>query len=708
MATDAKGELPFKLNDADLLHFDSYVNGEFVPSKAGARFDITDPGSGKVWGSCPDCTTDDVEPAVQAAYAAFQSWSKTTPRHRAQRLLAWHQAIVAAKEDLARILVHETGKPYAEAIGEIDYATTFTWWFVGEAERGHGSTLNSAIGGRRALVIKQPIGVAAALVPWNFPIALAVRKAAAALAAGCTMIVKTSPETPLTAVALAHLALKAGIPKGALNVLTTSLDNTPSVAEALCLHPLIKKVSFTGSTRVGKIISGLCARNLKKTTLELGGNCPFIVFDDANIKQTMPQLMALKWRHAGQACITSNRVYVQSGIYDKFVEELVSQTKAIRLGHGMDEGVTMGALTTPRNLSKAEELYEDAVAKGAKTVLGNGKREDRGGYFMSPTIVTGATDEMLMTHEEIFAPVLGVYRFETEEEVTRRANDTPLGLSSYVFTKNVDRLWRMFENLEAGMIGLVSVPRARAERNGRVADFFDLRRTRETAPRPSRRSEASRTAGTARRAARTMRWTSTSSPRRALWRSRTTFRLSTVMHSSVKLWAHKQVVQMRVRSPMILWNTVSSTSSPQLELSRSPSGPHATKDSLAITSNLFRCLLKACPPRTLPALGPLDGRTKTLPSSPSHSPCCLARNPSPRDSPRDAFPQSVGALASHHDPGESGAEVQLSPPPLRGAVSPASHHPEAPSAPSPPPLTTLAAHDAGMIIVEACIRVSHI
>jgi succinate-semialdehyde dehydrogenase / glutarate-semialdehyde dehydrogenase len=263
------------------------------------------------------------------------------------------------------------------------------------------------------------------------------------------MVIKTSPETPLSAVSLAILAGRAGIPPGVLNVLTTSLENTPAVAEELCLHPLVRKVSFTGSTKIGKLIEGLCARNLKKSTLELGDNCPFIVFDDEDQAQALAQLMALKWRHAGQACISSSRVFVQSGIHDAFVEELVSQTKNLKLGHGMDQDVTLGALTTTRNLGKAEDLYQDAVAKGAKTVLGTGKREDGDGYFMSPTILTGVTDDILLAHEEVFAPVLGVYRFETEEEATKRANDTTLGLASYVFPRTLIgcgeclRIWRL-------------------------------------------------------------------------------------------------------------------------------------------------------------------------------------------------------------------------------------------------------------------------
>ncbi|KAH8647808.1 aldehyde dehydrogenase domain-containing protein [Xylariales sp. PMI_506] len=456
MSDTSRPVLPFELSDSELLKFACYVNGSWTPAQRGGTFEVQDPGSGKVWATCPDCTAEDVEPAVRSSYDAFQIYSKYTPRRRAQLISAWHQLIVAARDDLARILVHETGKPLAEACGELDYATSFTWWFAGEADRIQGSTITSAIPGRRSVVIKQPIGIAAALVPWNFPVALVLRKASAALAAGCTMVVKTSPETPLTALCLANLAVRAGFPPGALNVLTTSLENTPSVAEALCLNPLVKKVTFTGSTRVGKIISNLCSKNLKKHTLELGGNCPFIVFDDASLDQAVDQLMSLKWRHAGQACITANRVFVQKGIHDSFVEQLIEKTKLLKLGHGMTPGVTLGPVTAERSLDKAESLFQNATANGAAVVLGTGQRDTSqgGGYFMAPTILTGMTDSMNMGCEEIFAPILGVYAFETEEEVLRRANDTPMGLASYCFTKDVDRLWRMLENLDAGMIGL--------------------------------------------------------------------------------------------------------------------------------------------------------------------------------------------------------------------------------------------------------------
>ncbi|KAK7732538.1 hypothetical protein SLS53_008424 [Cytospora paraplurivora] len=461
-------DLPFQLDDKTLFSNNCYIHGQWVSAKSNKRFDVEDPGTGKSWASCADSQAEDVDGAVQSAQSAFEIYSKFTPRRRAELLMKWYTLIVAARDDLARILVHETGKPLAEAYGELDYSTGFIWWFSGEADRIQGSVYQApSTPGRRILVIKQPIGVAAALCPWNFPVAMVLRKAGAALAAGCTMVVKPSPETPVTTLCLAGLASRAGFPPGVLNVLTTSLEGTPAVAEALCLHPLVKKVTFTGSTRVGKIISGWCARNLKKMTLELGGNCPFIVFDDADLEQALGQLMALKWRHAGQACISANRVFVQSGIHDRFVEALASKTKQLKVGHGLESSTTMGPVTTPRGLDKAEHLHQDAVAKGAKVVIGTGKREGGNdgatGYFMKPTILTGVSDNMELAREEMFAPVLGIFKFDAEDEAVKRANDTSMGLASYVFTKDVDRLWRMFEKLEAGMIGLNTGNQSAAE-----------------------------------------------------------------------------------------------------------------------------------------------------------------------------------------------------------------------------------------------------
>ncbi|KAF7912592.1 uncharacterized protein EAF01_001613 [Botrytis porri] len=429
----SSNKLPFDLKNTSLFHDKSYVNGEWVEAKSGKRFDVLDPGTGQVWASAPDNDASDVDAAVQAAHTAFQSFKKVNPRTRAQWLLKWDSLIKENKEDLAKIVTYETGKPIAESLGEIDYALGFTWWFAGEAERISGTIQTPAAPGRRVFTIKQPVGVAAALVPWNFPIAMILRKAGAAFAAGCCMVAKPSPETPLSVLSLAFLAEQAGFPKGVFSVLTTSLDNTPPLSEALCRHPLIKKVTFTGSTRVGKLVAKLCSDGLKKVTLELGGNCPFLIFDDADLNQAADALMALKWRHAGQACITANRVYI---------------------GHGAKEGTTIGPLTTPRSIDKAENQVEDAKKHGGKVVLGGSKVKDTTGYFFEPTIILGAKKEMLITEEETFAPVLALYSFDTEDEAVEAANNTSMGLASYFFTKNIDRTWRLLEDLEAGMIGM--------------------------------------------------------------------------------------------------------------------------------------------------------------------------------------------------------------------------------------------------------------
>ncbi|PSS07139.1 hypothetical protein M430DRAFT_45953 [Amorphotheca resinae ATCC 22711] len=447
-------KLPFQLKNPGLFKDKSYVDGEWVEARSGKRFDVIDPGSGQVWASAPDNDASDVDHAVLSAHSAFQHYKKVTPRTRAQWLLKWDALIRENKEDLAHIVTYETGKPLAEARAELDYALGFTWWFAGEAERIVGTVQQPSAAGRRVFTVKQPIGVAAALVPWNFPVAMVLRKAGAALAAGCCMIVKPSPETPLSVLAVAELATQAGIPKGVFSVLTTSLENTPPLSEALCRHPLIKKVTFTGSTRVGKLVAKLCSDGLKKVTLELGGNCPFLIFDDADLNQAADALMALKWRHAGQACITANRVYVQSSIYDQFALLLKEKTSKLVVGHGADQNTTMGPVTTPQGITKALNQVEDARKHGGQIVLGGGKVPGKTGYFFEPTIIVGAKKEMLITQEETFAPVLALYSFDTEEEAVEAANNTSMGLASYYFTKNIDRSWRLLENLEAGMIGM--------------------------------------------------------------------------------------------------------------------------------------------------------------------------------------------------------------------------------------------------------------
>ncbi|KAF5982081.1 succinate-semialdehyde dehydrogenase [Fusarium coicis] len=393
--TSAVQERPFGLSSPDLLHEASYVHGGWIQAASGKTFVINDP--------------------------------------------EWHRLIGKSKEDLAKLVTYETGKPLAEARGEIDCSPGFAWWFAGEAERIQGTIGASSDAGRRVLTIKQPIGVAVALVPWNFPIAMIMRKASAAFAAGCSMIVKPSPETPLSCLALADLATRAGFPAGTFNVLTTSLENTPGLSEALCTHPLVAKVTFTGSTRVGKIVAGLCAQGLKKCTLELGGNCPVIVFDDADIGQAIGQIMALRWRNAGQACITANRVYVQAGIYEKFASAFSEKTSKFKTGHGADAANNFGAVTTLAGLEKAASHVKNALENGAKLRSGSGR----------PLVLSSSNGQ-----RRIFGPVCGLFKFETEEQVVKWANDTSLGLESYVFTKNSDRLWRLFENLEAGMIGL--------------------------------------------------------------------------------------------------------------------------------------------------------------------------------------------------------------------------------------------------------------
>lgn len=416
--------------------------------------DDVDPGTDQAWASCPANSADDVPAAVEAAQEAFEQFRKVNPRQRAKWLLKWHDLTTQAKDDLAKIVTHETGKPLAEAYGEIDYSLGFLWWFAGEAERIQGTVSTAAAPNRRLFTIKQPIGVAAALVPWNFPVAMVLRKAGAALAAGCTMVVKPSPETPISALVLAELARRAGFPTGVFNVLTTDLENTPPLSEALCTHPLVKKVTFTGSTRVGKLVAAHCARGLKKVTLELGGNCPFIVFDDANLDQALEQLMTLKWRHAGQACITANRIYVQAGVYDRFAALLKERTAALVVGHGSAAGTTMGPLTTPRSIDKAIAQVQDARQRGADVILGGNPLTSQPGYFFEPTILSGMTDEMQISHEESFAPIAALYRFDTEDQAVQWANATSMGLASYAFTKNIDRMWRLLENLEAGMIGM--------------------------------------------------------------------------------------------------------------------------------------------------------------------------------------------------------------------------------------------------------------
>ncbi|KAJ5287585.1 hypothetical protein N7478_003271 [Penicillium angulare] len=448
-------EVPFQLEDPTLLKQQSFVNGQWFEAASGARFDVIDPGTGSPFASCPANDAEDVNYVVQTSQDAFKRYCCTTPRRRAHMILRWHELITAAKRDIATIFTYETGKPRAEALGELDYALGFTWWFAGEAERIQGTVGHCSIANRRIITIKQPIGVSAALVPWNFPVTMILRKASAALAAGCTMIIKPSPETPLSVLALAELAVRAGVGKAALTVLTTDMKRIPGLSESLCKHPLVRKVTFTGSTRVGKVISHHCSDGLKRFTLELGGNCPFVVFDDADLEKAADALIQLKWRHAGQACITANRVYVQNGVYSAF-ETLLKAKDWSWISKRYDSW----SFDNARGVDKVESHVKDAIAQGGRLVLGGSRPAGLTGYFYSPTIIAEASKKMMVADEKTFGPLCALFRFDTEGEAVAWANNTSMGLASYVFTRNVNRTWRL---LEAGMIGLNTGNQSAAE-----------------------------------------------------------------------------------------------------------------------------------------------------------------------------------------------------------------------------------------------------
>lgn len=442
-------------NDEGLVQPYAYVNGALV-SGSGPEFAVLDPADGAEWIRLKSCTAKDVETAVQGAETAFKDFKKVPARERARMILEWDRLMRENKEDLAKLITLETGKPLREARGEVDYALTFSWWMAGEAERAHGSTVAGANPANRFLITKQPVGVVGCLTAWNFPIALLVRKVATAFAAGCTAVAKPSPETPLSAVAVAILASKAGFPPGALNVLPCDTERTPEIGKAICEHPVVQKVSFTGSSNIGKLIASQCAPTLKKLTLELGGNGAFIIFDDADLDRTIPWLMQCKFRSSGQTCVCAQRVFVHSSIHDKAVALLKQHMQGLKVGAGLDEATTMGPLTTPRSVGKIESHLRDAVSKGASVVLGGNVPQGlpHGGYYFEPTLLTGVTDDMLIATEETFGPVLPVYTFETEDEVVQRANNTCMGLTSYFFTKDADRVWRVYEALECGNVGI--------------------------------------------------------------------------------------------------------------------------------------------------------------------------------------------------------------------------------------------------------------
>lgn len=425
------------------------IDGQWVTSPK--TFAVLDPATGAKIADVPDLTPEDTKRAIDAAAKAFPAWAAKPAKDRAQILRRWFDLIIAETESLAQLMTAEQGKPIAEARGEVAYGASFIEWFAEEGKRAYGHTIPTTVASRRYVTIKQPIGVCAAITPWNFPIAMITRKVGCALAAGCTIVVKPSEETPLSALALAKLAVDAGVPAGVFNVITT-LDG-PGCGNVLTADDRVRKLTFTGSTEVGRILYRQSADTIKKLTLELGGNAPLIVFDDADLQQAVAGTMASKFRNAGQTCVCANRILVQAGIFDKFVASLKEAAGKLVVAPGRDATSTIGPLINSDAIVKVKSLLSDAVSHGAKVEMG-GKPDAHGELFFSPTIVTGITDKMAIATEEIFGPVASIFRFETEADAIRIANDTPFGLAAYLFSQNLSRAWRVAEALEVGMVGV--------------------------------------------------------------------------------------------------------------------------------------------------------------------------------------------------------------------------------------------------------------
>ena len=438
------------LANKNLLKNQAYANGQWLDSDSGEHTEVFNPATGERVGSVPRLSAEQTRTIIQQADTAFQSWKKLTAKERGAYLRRWFELITQNADDIAAIMTAEQGKPLAEAKGEVGYAASFIEWFSEEAKRTYGDVIPSPAGDKRLLVVKEPVGVCAAITPWNFPAAMITRKAAPALAAGCAMIVRPADATPLTALALAVLAEEAGIPAGVFNVIT---GKSRVLGPALTASPTIRKLSFTGSTEVGRVLMEQCSPSLKKLSLELGGNAPFIVFDDADLDAAAAGAVASKFRNTGQTCVCTNRLYVHDKVYDAFAEKLAAAVGALKVGNGTDEGVTQGPLIDGDAVKKVEEHIQDALSKGARTVCG-GKRHSLGEHFFEPTVLADVTQQMLIAHEETFGPVAPLIRFSSDEEVIRMANDTEFGLASYFYSRDIGRVWRVAEALEYGMVGI--------------------------------------------------------------------------------------------------------------------------------------------------------------------------------------------------------------------------------------------------------------
>ena len=437
------------LKDPSLLKTDALINGQWV---AGAsRFDVLDPATGHRLADVANLGPTETEAAIAAANAAWPAWKAKTAKARSAIMRKWFDLLMANQDDLARIMTAEQGKPFPEAKGEIAYGASFVEWFAEEAKRVNGETLPQFDNNRRLMVLKQPIGVCAAITPWNFPLAMITRKVAPALAAGCPVIIKPAELTPLTALAAAELAIRAGIPAGVLNMVTADADNSIAVGKVICASDVVRHLSFTGSTEVGRILMAQSAPTVKKMSLELGGNAPFIVFDDADIASAVEGALASKYRNAGQTCVCANRFYVQAGVYDQFVAQFTARVKLMKVGNGFDDGVAQGPLIEDAAIAKVKRHVADAVAKGGKVETGGNALH---GQFFEPTVISGATADMACAREETFGPFAPIFKFDHEQEAIDAANNTEFGLASYFYSRDIGRIYRVAEALEYGMVGI--------------------------------------------------------------------------------------------------------------------------------------------------------------------------------------------------------------------------------------------------------------
>ena len=441
------------LSDKSLLKGDAFIGGKWVKAKSGKDFAVTNPATGEEIARVPNLDAGDVASAITAAEGAFALWRKKTGKERAAIMRAWFDLITKHTEDLGILMSMEQGKPLAEAKGEIHYGSSFIEWFAEEAKRVNGAIPTSTWEDKRLMVLKQPIGVCAAITPWNFPSAMITRKVSPALAAGCSIIIKPAEQTPLSALALAELASRAGIPDGVINILTADATNSIAIGKALCESPVVRHLSFTGSTEVGRLLMSQCAPTVKKVALELGGHAPFIIFEDGKVDQAVVGAMFAKYRNAGQACVAANRFYVHKKVYAEFVEKFAAATKALKVGSGLEPGVSQGPLIDEQALAKVQKHIADAISKGATVVTG-GKVSEKGGTFFEPTVLANANNSMLVTYEETFGPVAPVIPFESDEEVIQLANNSQFGLASYFFSRDIGRIWRVAEALEFGMVGV--------------------------------------------------------------------------------------------------------------------------------------------------------------------------------------------------------------------------------------------------------------